>query len=452
MTEAGDRIDIAGILTSLPTIFMKATTQLVLLFIATSGLLQADWPQFQGTQRTGISSETGLLRSFPADGPRILWETDLEKGFGGCAVVGDEVFVVDRVMKEKDILLCFDATNGKEKWRYESPSEGEPSFPGSRSVPTVREDAVYFIGSFGEVHCVDRQTHTARWKIKMADRYPESKTPRWGYAQCALVTGDLVFVTPFGSKVGIAGWDRKSGKELWRSGPIGDSHASPTLLEIGGEQHIVLISVINQGERKGLVTSYRPRDGKVLWQTDHYYNKIPIPIVTKVSEELLFVTGGYDCGSKMLSIVKNGELYKVSEKWGIKKGSQIHPPFVIDNHLYFLANENSNHRVAARRATGGLSCWDLEGKELWRTGDKPFMGRGGSIYADGMLIIQDGEKGVLRLGEASPGGFKLLAEANVFGSDLSKKFDLKFWSPMALSEGRLYMRGQNRLLCVDLKK
>ena len=98
------------------------------------------------------------------------------------------------------------------------------------------------------------------------------------------------------------------------------------------------------------------------------------------------------------------------------------------------------------------SCWTLDGQEVWRTGNDPFMGRGASLYADGMLIIQDGEKGILRLSEVSREGFRELASANVFGSDLEKKFDLKFWSPMALSDGRLYMRGQNRLLCVDLKK
>ena len=412
----------------------------------------ADWPQFQGPQRNGTSSESGLLRSFPEEGPRIIWEKDLEEGFGGCAVDGNDLFIVDRVAKKKDILICLEATTGKEQWRYESPSQGEPAFPGSRSVPTIREDAVYFIGSFGRVHCVDRTTRKARWQIMMSERYPDAETPRWGYAQCALVVDDIVIVTPFGSETGVAGWHRDTGKEVWKSGPIGDSHSSPTLLEIAGEKHIVLTSVVNQGSKEGLVTSYRPTDGKTLWQTSQYYNRIPIPPVTKVSETLLFVTGGYDCGSKMLSIQREGGRYLLSEKWSIKKGSQIHPPFVIANHLYFLANENSNHRVTTKRKTGGLSCWTLDGQEVWRTGNDPFMGRGASLYADGMLIIQDGEKGILRLSEVSREGFRELASANVFGSDLEKKFDLKFWSPMALSDGRLYMRGQNRLLCVDLKK
>ena len=429
---------------------MKSTIFLGLAaLLLPSSLSAGDWPQFQGPERTGVSSEKGLARSFPEGGPKVLWEAKLEKGFGGCAIVGNDVFLVDRVMKEKDMLLCLDFKTGKEKWRYESPSEGEPSFPGSRSVPTVEEDAVYFIGSYGRVHCIDRASHKARWTVKMSDRYPDAKTPNWGWAQPALVVGDIVFVTPFGEETGAAGFDKKTGKEVWKSGHIGDSHASPTVLKLGGEEHIVLVSKSGQ---TGYVTSYRPADGKILWQTELYYNRIPIPIVTKVSEDQVFVTGGYDAGSKMLSVTKAGGAYKVEELWAIKKGTQVHPPFVIDGHLYFLANENSNHKVKSKRRTGGLSCWDLDGKELWRTGDEPFMGRGGSIYADGMLIIQDGEKGILRLVEPSPSGFKLLAEANVFDADLKKKHDLKFWSPPALSNGHLLVRGQDRLLCLDLTK
>ena len=431
---------------------MKIEVYCIILTALCAAAALADWPQFQGPHRNGTSNESGLLRSFPEEGPRIIWEKALEEGFGGCAIDGKDLFIVDRVAKRKDMLICLDATTGNEQWRYESPSQGEPAFPGSRSVPTIREDAVYFIGSFGRVHCVDRTTRKARWQVTMSERYPDAMTPKWGYAQCALVVDDIVIVTPFGSKTGVAAWHRNTGKEVWRSGPIGNSHSSPTLLEIAGEQHIVLTSVVNQGSKEGLVTSYRPNDGKTLWQTSHYYNRIPIPPVTKVSDTLLFVTGGYDCGSKMLSIQRENNRYLLSEKWSIQKGSQIHPPFIIANHLYFLANENSNHRVTTRRKTGGLSCWTLDGQELWRTGNDPFMGRGASLYADGMLIVQDGEKGILRLGEVSKEGFRELASANVFGSDLEKKFDLKFWSPMALSDGRLYMRGQNRLLCVDLKK
>jgi outer membrane protein assembly factor BamB len=421
---------------------------LLLAALTTAALTANDWPRFLGPKGDATSSESGLIKSFPKGGPEIEWTAELEGGFGGAAISGDEIFLGDRVEQEKDMLLCLDFKTGKEKWRYESESEGEPSFPGSRSVPTVEDDAVYFLGSFGEVFRINRKTGKADWKIKLSDRYPDATTPKWGYAQCALIVGDTLIVMPFGKNTGIAGWDKKTGAELWKSGGIGNTHSSPTVANFGGTEQIILLTTGNEG---GL-NSFDPKSGKNLWSSQLYKNRIPITIPVQLSEDRLFVSGGYDGGSKMLSVKRSGDSFRVSELWTTKKGTQIHPPFVIGNHLYFLANENSNHKTATRRKKGGLVCYNLEGKELWSTGNDPFMGRGASLYADGTLIIQDGENGILRLVDPSPKGFKLLAQANVFGTDPKSKKDLRYWSPMALSKGKLLMRGQRKLLCVDLKK
>lgn len=427
---------------------MKIPVLLSLLLVS-QPLSAADWPHFQGPQRTGVSEETGLLRDFPQGGPKILWEAKLEKGFGGAAVMDGEVFVVDRVSKEKDMLLCLDLATGQEKWRFEHPSEGEPSYEGSRNVPTVEKDAVYFVGSFGDVFRINRETHEADWHIAFSDRYPDAKAPNWGYAQSALVVGDTLVVTPFGEKTGVAGWDKVSGEEKWTVPGVGDSHSSPTLIDLFGEKRIVLLTV----KGGGLTTFIDPESGKPVAETDVYFNRIPIPFVTKVDENRLFFTGGYGNGSKMVKIDPTASGYTFEELWKTGKGTQVHPPIVAEGHLFFLANENDNHKVAKKRETGGLSCWTLDGKELWNTGDDPFMGRGGMIYADGMLIIQDGETGDLRLFEADPAGPKLLAEANVFGLDeKERRRDNTFWSPPALSDGHLLLRGQDRLLCVQLKK
>ncbi|MGC6580791.1 MAG: PQQ-binding-like beta-propeller repeat protein [Akkermansiaceae bacterium] len=421
--------------------------KLLLFSILTAGSLQAaDWPQFLGQKRNGTSAETGLIKSFPDDGPKILWETKLEKGFGGAAIVGDEVFIVDRVAQEKDILRCLDFATGKEKWNFENPSEGEPSFPGSRSVPTVEDDAVYFLGPFGQVFRINRKTHEADWSFKMAERYPDAKTPHWGYAQCALIVGDHLILTPFGEKTGIIAVDKKTGKEVWKSEGIGNTHSSPTVMEFEGQTHVVILTT------KGGIHSYDPETGHKLWQTKLYENRIPIPAPMQIDGKRIFATGGYDGGSKMLSLKKSGDDFQIEVLWETKKGSQVHPAHLIDEHLYFLANENSNHKAKAKRKTGGLTSFDLNGKELWSTGNEPFMGRGSSISVDGMLIIQDGETGTLRLIDPSPKGFKLLAEANVFESNPKSKKDLKYWSNLSLSDGRLLMRGQDRLLCVDLRK
>ena len=424
---------------------MKRT--LLFSILALSPLAASDWPNFLGPTRDGFSTEKNLLKSFPKEGPELLWEAKLEEGFGGAAVVGDEVFIVDRVMKEKDILRCLSLKDGKEKWKFETPSEGEPPFPGSRSVPTVEKDAVYFIGPFGEVFRINRETKKPDWTVTINKRYPDAEVPKWGYAQCVLVVGDVVIVTPFGEDTGIAGWDKKTGKELWKTSGVGNSHSSPAVVELCGEEQVVLVT---NGDAK--LTSLNPKTGKVLWQNAIYENRIPIPAPVQIDDNRLFVTGGYDSGSKMLSVKKDDGEYKVETLWTSKKGTQVHPPLLIDNHLYFLANENSNHKAKAKRKTGGLACFTLEGKELWNTGDEPFMGRGNSIFADGMIIIQDGESGVLRLVDPDPSAFKLLAEANVFETNLDNRRDLKYWSNMALSNGHLLMRGQSRLLCLKISK
>ena len=425
---------------------LQAMKLLSILALSLATLKADDWPHFLGPNRDGTSAETGLLKSFPEGGPEILWEAKLEKGFGGAAVVGDEVYIVDRVMKEKDMLLCLDLATGKKKWSFENPSEGEPSFQGSRSVPTVEGDAAYFIGSFGQVFRINRKTHQADWIVDMQKRYPDAETPKWGYAQCALIMDDILILTPFGTETGIVGVDKKTGKEVWKSGPIGNTHSSPTVMEFGGQKQVVLLTT-----ERGL-HSYDPKTGKELWSSEAYKNRIPIPSPKQIGKDRIFATGGYDDGSKMLSVKKSGEGFEVETLWETKKGSQVHPAHFIDGHLYFLANENSNHKAKAKRKKGGLACYDLDGKELWNTGDEPFMGRGSSLYADGMLIIQDGEKGNLRLVDPSPKGFKLLAEANVFDTDPKNKKDLNYWSNLALSNGHLIMRGQDRLICVKLKK
>lgn len=421
---------------------------LLLLPLLTGTMSANDWPQFLGPSRNATSTETGLVRTFPKRGPKVLWSAELEGGFGGAAVSGDEVFLGDRVEQEKDMLLCLDFNTGKEKWRYQSASEGEPSYPGSRSVPTVEKDAVFFLGSFGEVFRINRQTGKADWKIKLSERYPDAQTPKWGYAQCTLVVGDVLIVMPFGEKTGMAGWDKKTGKELWRTPGIGDTHSSPVVANFGGIEQVILLTA----KETGGLHSFDPKTGKKLWFTDLYQNRIPITVPVQIDDKRLFASGGYDGGSKMLSVVKSGDSFEVKELWSTKKGTQVHPPLVVDKHLYFLANENSNHKGRPRREKGGLVCYTLDGKELWSTGNSPFMGRGASLFADGMLIIQDGENGTLRLVDPSPKEFKLLAEANVFGTDPESRKDLRYWSPMALANGRLLMRGQGKLLCLDLNK
>lgn len=454
----------AGLAPSPP---MKRILPFLSLFALAGSVAAADWPQFQGPSRDGRSTETGLkLSGWKADEPPVKWEKKLNEGFGGAAIAGGEVFLLDRRDDTNDVLLCLSLEDGSEKWSYSYEFPGKLPFPGSRGVPLVEEDAVYFIGGFGQVFRVNRQNHDADWVVSIQEQYG-AEPPKWGWAQSVVKVGDVIVVPAMAPEVGLIGLNAKTGKEVWRTEGFGDSHSTPTVLTLHGvEQAVFVATKRDGGNNLGTTISVEPSSGKVLWKTDAYFNKIPIPFPTKVTEDLVFLTGGYGDGSAMIRVTKNGDDWKVEKVFALKQGTQVHPPFVIGDHIYLLANENDNHNGAARK-TGGLMCLDFDGKTIWQTGDSPFMGRGNMILVDGHLLIQDGEVGYLRAVKPSPKGYEEVAMTDVFGkktevdADVAKQVaagrdtikmpDFKYWSPMALSDGRLVMRGQDTLKCLDLR-
>ena len=428
-------------------------------FSISATVVAGDWPHFAGPYRLATSSETGLNLEWGDDAgaaPAVQWSLDLNEGFGGAAIVGDEVFFLDRILGETDQLRCVSLKDGSDLWKFEFTHEGRLSHPGSRGVPTVEEDAVYFTSGMSHVHRINRKTHEADWTVNISEKY-NADSPKWGWAQSPLVIGDIVIAAAMGPEVGLVGLDKKTGAEVWTTEQIGHSHSSPTILTLGGVEQVLFVSRSFEGN-DGSVISVDPRSGETLWHTDAYYNSIPIPFATRIDEQRVYMTGGYGCGSCMLKVTRDGDKWSVTKLWEIEQGTQMQAPFLIDDHLYFLMNENANHKGEARK-TGGLACMDLEGNIVWQTGDDPFMGRGGSLLVDGKLLVQDGETGYLRVFEVSPKGPRQVGFADVFdkkaevdeqiakqeGRKTIKLPDFRFWSPLALSEGRLIMRGQTMM-------
>ncbi|MDF1755216.1 MAG: PQQ-binding-like beta-propeller repeat protein [Verrucomicrobiales bacterium] len=437
---------------------MKRTLFSLAVVVGFTSASAEDWPNFQGPNLNGVSSETGLKLTDWGDGPEVLWKRTFNEGFGGSAIVGGEVFLIDRVPGETDVLYCLDLKDGSEKWKYSFDHAGKLAHPGSRGVPLVTDDAVFFIGGFGHVHRINRETHKPDWTVAIQEKYG-AEPPKWGWAQSPVLSGNTIIVPAMSEDVGLVGFNKDTGDEMWRTEGFGNSHSNPTLLTLHGVEQAVFVAT--NGKDSGTTISVAPDTGKVLWKTDAYFNKIPIPFPTKVTEDLVYLTGGYDNGSCMISV---NDKWEVTKKWEITQGTQMHPPFVIGDHIYFLANENSNHK-GEKRANGGLACMDFKGNIVWNTGNDPFMGRGNMIYADGKLLIQDGEVGYLRVVEPSPEGYKEVAFADVFdtkeevdsqiakqeGRSQIKIPDFKYWSPMALSDGHLVMRGQEHVVCLKLK-
>ena len=401
------------------------------LFFCSAAL--ADWFQFQGENRNGISPEKGLLRSWPDEGPNVLWTFPLAAGYAGPAVRDGEVYVLDRVDEKQDILRCLDLETGKELWSYAYDAPGSTGHSGSRTVPSIDEKYVYTVGLMGDFVCVDRKTHQPVWHKNILKDF-QTDSPRWGTAQSPVLLGDHVIVAPQSEDAFVAAYDRVSGAMVWKSESQGNlGYSPPVVTTLAGVEQVVMLGAF--GQAAGL----SPKDGKTLWTYDGWQCKIPIPYATTLPDDRLLITGGYGAGSVVIQIKREGETFSAQEiaktdEWG----SQIHQALLYDGYLYM--NSNSNERE------DGMACLTLDLELKWRTKDDeslPEFERGNLLLADDMIFNLDGKTGILHLIEPSPEGYRELARAKVLDGK-------KIWSPMALSNGKLIIRSQTEMKCLDV--
>ncbi len=400
--------------------------------------MAADWPQFLGPNRDGISPETGLLRSWPETGPEVAWVYAVGKGYAAPAVVGDDVYFLDRVNDTTDYLRCLSLKDGTEKWNVSYEAPGDVSHGGSRNQPTVDDKYVYSVGLMGNFICVDRATHKIVWQHDLVKEY-KMDLPNWGFSQAPILYNDMVLVCVQAPETFAVAFSKESGEVMGQSAAFGaPGYASPLIATLAGVEQLVIVAA---GE--GGVAGISLTDGSTLWHYTGWQNKIPIPNPTPLPGNKLFVTGGYDAGSVILEIKNTPtggqEAVEVKKLTPEECGSQIHQPIVYKDHIY--VNNNSNERER------GMQCMTLDGKVLWRTGDTeglPGFERGSIIMADGMLIAQDGKKGSIHLIDPSPEGYKEIASAKVISGR-------ELWAPLVLSDGKLIVRSQDTLKCLKLK-
>jgi len=416
----------------------KAVLTVVMVLLVTS-VCVADWPQYLGPDRNGVSKETGLLRSWPEAGPKVLWTVPLGAGYGGAAISKNNVYVLDRVGDEKDVLRCLDLSTGKEQWSYQYDAAGRVQHPGSRSTPAIDRDYVYTCGSFGDVYCFDTNTHQPVWNKNIWKDYEKGSGPRWAVSQNPLIYGDLLILASQTSKAGVVAYDKLSGQVKWTSpalaGRVG--YVSPSIVKIAGGDQLVMITAGARGGASGVVVGMDPKTGKTLWSYEGWNCQIPVPNVTEIGDGRLFITGGYQAGSVMIKIEQAGDSFAATEVYKTQAfGTHVHPAILHKSHLYGQCTTNETR--------DGLVCMDLDGKVKWKTGNSPLFDKGGAILADGLILTLDGREGILYLIEPDPAGFKPLAKAKLLSAP-------ECWGPLALSDGKLLIRDQKQMKCVEVR-
>jgi len=419
----------------------------VVLVVSGMELKAQDWPQYLGPNRNHTSPQKGLLRSWPESGPEVLWSVDLGTGFGGPVVKAGKVYLLDRDDEVGDIMRCFDLQTGRELWKYGYDSPGTVQYPGSRSVPVVDDQHIYSVGPNGDLYCIDLQTHQPVWKKNIWTDFGGDKIPIWAISQCPVIYDDMLIISSQAPKAGVVAYNKNTGNIVWQTPNLGnETYSSPVVLKIHGEDQIVMVNSSTNTfmykdvpVTKGKVVGLDPHTGKVLWQYNDWECVISIPNAVAAGDNKLLIVGGYERGATMIQVNRKADgSFDASELFtNLDFGDQTKPPLFLDGYFYAMYRTNQKRE--------GMMCMDMNGKIIWKTGRNPNFDRGSMILADGLLLTFDGMT-TLYLLEPDPTTFKVISKAKMFDAEGMN------WSPMALADGKLLLRDQNRMICVKVVK
>lgn len=387
----------------------------------------ADWPQYFGPNHDGASSETGLARSWPKDGPKLVWEKKAGSGLSGPVVAGGRAILFHRVDAD-EVVECVEAATGNEIWKksYRSRYTDDFNFDdGPRSTPLIAGDKVFTLGADGDLSAFELMTGKQLWQRNINKDYQVQKG-FFGVATSPMLAGGKLVINVGGKGAGVVAFDPVTGKELWKATDHAVSYSSPITAKIDNEELAIFFT------RQGLL-AISPNKGEVRYENPWRprLNASVNAASPIVSGNQIFISTSYGTGAIVLEASK-GELKEV---WKGDKSLSCHysTPIRIGDHLFGI---DGRQEERAR-----MRCVEWKsGKVLW---SKPEFGCATLIAADG-LILAFTESGELVLIEPSTKEYKELARAVILGT--------KVRAPHALSGGKVFARDGSKWVCVDVKK
>lgn len=380
-----------------------------------------DWPQWRGPNRDGISTETGLLKTWPASGPKVLWRAASGEGYAGISVSNGRAFTMYSDGSH-EVVVCLDAGAGKELWRYKaSPVFRNDQGDGTRSTPTVDGDLVFTLSANGMLTALNTATGAKVWQHQIRDEFG-GRVPTWGISTTPLVEGDKLIVDVGGrSGHSVIAFNKKNGSIIWKSETDIPGYSAPIAVNVNGVRQILVFT------GSGLA-SFSPANGKRFWhfpwETSYDVNAAT-PVF--IAPDKVFISSGYGVGGALLQISGSNGSSSVNQVWKSREmKNHFSSSIFYQNHLYGFDD-------------AFLTCLDVAtGKPKWQ--QRGFQ-KGSLLFADGHLIVL-GERGLLALVEASPEGYKEKAQFQVLQG--------KCWTMPTLANGKLYVRNQREMLCLEV--
>ncbi len=391
------------------------------------------WPSYHGPQRDNLSTDTGLMQTWPQDGPELLWTaTDIGHGYSSISVAEDRIFTAGMIKKQTYVTAL--DLSGKQLWQRLNGRSWEASkqqtwavpYAGSRGTPTVDSNTVYHLSELGRLAAFDTQTGQERWHIELLKTF-EAERPEYGYSESVLIHEDSLFCCPAGAKGYIVALDKNTGRTLWANTDIKDAagNCSAVVANIDGIKQVITMSA-NQ------VLSFDPNNGHLLWQYTFSNSRENNATDVIVNEGLVYASSGYGKGSILLRPQRqaDGKFY-VEQVWSSE---------LLDNHHGGVLLLNGYLYGAGHEARGWF-CLDFStGKKMWQAD-----GKGSLTYADNRLYCLS-ERGMMSLVKATSEKWD-----QVGSLQLPRGGRGLFWAHPVICGGRLYVRHSEKIFAYDIR-
>jgi outer membrane protein assembly factor BamB len=397
----------------------------ILVLIATLGLAE-DWPQFLGPARNGVYSGNDLSAKWPQAGPAVVWKKEVGQGFSSPVVAGGRLILFHR-LGDKEVVEALDAATGRNIWSFEYPALYRDDFgfdEGPRAAPTMAQGRIYTFGAEGALHCLDLATGKKIWSLDTHRQFQVAKG-YFGAAGAPLVDDSRVLMNIGGPSAGLVAFDAATGKVLWTVPNQEASYSSPTVASIQGSRHALFFT------RSGLV-DVDPAVGKVRYELPwHARMKASVNAATPiVVDDFIFVSASYGTGAVLLQVGAGG-LKKI---WASDDALTNHYATSVykDGFLYgYHGRQEEGQSLRCIEFKTGKVRWNVDG-----------FGAGTiTLAGDKLLIVR--ERGELMLAAADPSAFRQLSAAKVL--------PLTVRAYPAIANGRIYIRDEKTLLCLNLK-
>jgi len=409
----------------------NAALSIILLSVISIPVVAQDISEWREENRTGISAETGLMKSWPEKGVALLWScTDLAKGNSSVSFGNSSIYTTGNKGND-DILFALDM-KGKVLWQTVFGRSWTQSYPESRATPTVEGNRVYCTSGYGDLACIDGTTGKIIWSYKASEIH-KGTYGSWGIAESMIIDGNKVYFSPGGPQTMTIALDKTTGKLIWKSASLGDKpgYVSPILVNYAGRKMLINVSLRH-------VFGVDVSNGEILWKVAHPKQDDGdlIKCVTPLFKDgRVYVTGGYNTGGMMVEIAKDGKSAKTV--WTDEVLDVHHGGVVLVNGYIYGANWISN-------GNGNWCCIDWNtGKKMW---EERWNNKGSIIAADGMLYIYDEKSGNVGLVKLNPLKFDLVSSFKVTLGSAGP-----YWAHPVIKDGILYLRHTNALMAYDIK-